>query len=145
MSTPNQTVEQVTTYRINKYLSVTAQNCTLEGQGQAPYNGTDNCILTVSNIRPDGSSILIFNQTTRQYPFAEQNWFHFTNARKNIYFDNKVFVHPTGRPGVFEAAISFTTSPNYENTKHASSPIETTFSIVNENGLINDPTLRIVF
>ncbi|MGF1747172.1 hypothetical protein [Vibrio cionasavignyae] len=133
-ATANRNITNSTAFKLNRYITVTASNCTLKGDG---YD--NNAVLTVSNIKR-GSKL--YFQSPNNYPLADQNWFHFTDAQKNVYFDNNVKVNPTGEQGITISFIEFTESPNAANTKN-SNPISTTFDIVNENGFVNDPTLII--
>ena len=140
MSTSNNSVENVATengtFQLNQYVTVIASNCSLQGEGYG-----DDAVLTVSNIQ---SGSKLYFQTPSRYPLADQNWFHFTHAKKNIYFDNRVKVNPTGRQGITISFIEFTEAPNASNTA-GENPISTQFDIVNENGNVNDPTLKIVW
>jgi hypothetical protein len=139
MSNLNQVISESVSYNINRYISVTAANCTLDVTGYG-----DSSVLTVSNIKDNNTSKLYFTAPS-SYPLADENWFHFTNASKNVYFDNNIHINPTGAPGVTVSFISFTKSPTAANTGNATSPISANFDIVNENGNLNDPTLKIVW
>ena len=120
--------------RINSWVTVSSEGCTLEVTG----TGND-AVLTVSQITVN--SKIIF---TASLALADQNWFHFTDANKNRYFDNDVKINPTGSSGIKTSYIQFTTVPGSGNTR-TSSPIQTNFDIVNENGQLNDPTLKITW
>jgi len=123
------------TFQLNQYITVTPSNCTLVGSGYG-----NDAVLTVSDITQ--ASKLYFSSPS-QYPLADENWFHFKEATKNIYFDNNVHVNPTGASGITISFISFTATPNARNTNNSPNTISTRFDIVNENGNLNDPTLTI--
>jgi hypothetical protein len=132
-----------TTYSLSNYITISAINCNVRVEGYDPnYGPTNKTKVIVSGIQPSGISMLFF-KSVKSYPLAEQNWFHFRDGQKNKYFDNKVRLNPTGSKGINQSFIQFTEEPNLENSKTISGNISTTFDIVNENGLLNDPTLII--
>ena len=141
MSTEVQQMNGV--YDLGRYIKIRAINCDVRIEGGDPYSGsTKNMKVVVSDIKSSGMSMLFF-MTEPQYPLAEQNWFHFRNGVKNIYFDNKVRLNATGSGDVTQSFIQFTEEPNSTNTNNGNGQISTTFDIVNRNGNLNDPTLVI--
>ncbi len=144
-STLQNETENQTTYNLSNYITVTALNCTVEILNYDPNYGPTNATeVVVSSIQPGAISMLFFN-TRAPYPLAEQNWFHFRQGNKDVYFDNKVRLNPTGGKELYQSFIQFMEVPNSSNTSIASNAgqISTTFDVVNSNGLLNDPTLTI--
>ncbi|ACJ31320.1 hypothetical protein swp_4684 [Shewanella piezotolerans WP3] len=125
---------------LNSYIDIRASGCKVAVSNVS----THGTIITVSGVNPYSSIEFSMNSRYRgKYSLAEQNWFNFNSARKDIYFDNKVLVRPTGYRGAKSSAIVFTESPDRTNTGTSSKEIKTDFSIVNLHGSIDDPTLII--